>query len=253
MGSYRKIEAVVLNARDYGEAHKIVTLLSREMGKIDAVAKGVRKPKSRSRGAVQWLSLSRFELYEGRGLYTIIQGENLQRFTDIQEDLRKLAYASYLVEFLNEILPQGEASERVFFLLVATLHLLNSGNSEAMVSRMFEVKLLKILGYNPELDNCVSCNAPLKENEVLFSVALGGVLCPQCNNEDPSASRVNAGIIALWKKLATTDLKVFTRLKASSSHNNDLQRLVQEYVLYHLEKRLKSLKFLQEVENLYMV
>lgn len=249
MGSHYKTDALVLRSRDYGEGHQILTLFTRARGKVGAIAKGVRKPKSRSRGAVQWLNFSRFELYAGRSLHTVIQGESLESFRTIKENLEKLALALYLTELLDEMVPEEEINEEAFLLLLTALQLLNYGMPELTSRMLFEIQLLKVLGYHPRLKNC-HCGVCVEGKQVHFGINEGGVLCWPCARQDHTAVSVNAGAIALWGKLAETNFRLLSRLRITGEHGRQLKKLLGAYLYFYLEKELKSIKFLQNLEEL---
>ena len=154
MKSYQT-EAVVLRSRKYLEADCLLTLLTKEKGKLSAIAKGVRKSKSKLRGGVQVFTLNDMLLYRGRNLDTVTQSQCLETFAPLQEDLRSVAAASYWSELLDSLTPERERDIRLFQLAVAGLHLLCLSSNEIIV-RGLEIKLLSYLGYRPHLDGCVA-------------------------------------------------------------------------------------------------
>ena len=114
MGKLYRVDALIIRARDFGEADKILTLYTKECGKIQAIAKGVRKPTSRLRGGVQMFAHSRLLLYRGRSLDIVSQSESVESYGSLQEDLVRLVYASYLVELLDIAVPEREPNEISF-------------------------------------------------------------------------------------------------------------------------------------------
>jgi DNA repair protein RecO (recombination protein O) len=136
MSKIYSVEALVLRARDYGEADKILTLYTKEQGKVSAIAKGARKPKSRLRGGVQLFSHSRIVLYRGPSLDTVTLAETVQAFAPLREDLTFLSYASYLVELLDCAVPEREPHEGIFHLAINCLELFPEKDPE-LVARLF--------------------------------------------------------------------------------------------------------------------
>jgi DNA repair protein RecO (recombination protein O) len=248
LGLY-KTEAVVLRARDLGEADRILTLYSREYGKLDAVAKGVKKMRSKMGGSAQPLTYSSFLLYRGCSLDTVTGCEPKEMFAGIRENLTSWAYGTYMMELLSCILPQRVAQESVFALLLTGLHLLASGPDPELSVRFWEVHLLRLLGYQPELEYCAACRQKIRTAELAFSARLGGIVCSHCAGLDPTAFRVKGGEIAIWRRLLQLDSRHLFRLKPNADTRQRLAGLLQYYLQYHLEKRLKSTDFIQHLRS----
>lgn len=246
MGPYQ-VEAVVMRSRSYGEADAILTLYSREKGKIHAIAKGVRKPKSRKRAGVQLLNHGKFLLYEGKSLDTVNQCEAIAAFAFLQDDLVKMAYANYLAELLEAFTVEGEGNDPLFFLFLTTLHLLADHDPELLV-RSFELRFLSILGYRPVLEVCASCGEQLTA-EVRFSSELGGVLCSSCFGKDQYAVRCSRGTVEIMKNLIKQDLRRLKILKVNKESKEELAKILRWYILARSEKNLKTLSFLDLVES----
>jgi DNA repair protein RecO (recombination protein O) len=241
-----KTDAIIIRTRDYREADRLVTLFTRERGKVHAVAKGTRKLKSRKRGAIQLLTYGGFMLHEGRTLDTITQCEIINSFQDLRNDLDRLVYATYMAELTDGFLMDNEPDEEFFLLLVTALHLLSCLDPEVL-TRAFELRLLANAGFRPELENCVACHRPRPAGQVRFSPALGGVLCPDCAAPDTGAVAVNPGDINVLKQLLQIDLRRLQVLKVSPPAKKLLARLMRAYIHCRLEKRVKSLDFLHSL------
>ena len=246
MGTYL-VEAVVLRSRSYGEADAILTLYSRERGKIQAIAKGVRKIKSRKRAGVQLLSHGKFLLYEGKSLDTITQCEVTTSFAFLQEDLVKLAYATYLAELLEAFIVEGEGSDPLFFLFITTLNLLVEHDADILV-RAFELRLMSLLGYRPVLEQCASCNAPFS-GEIRFSSELGGAICSACFGKDIYANKCTRGTVEIMKLLLKQEFRKLNILKTNRQSKEELTKILRGYILARSEKNLKTLSFLDLVDS----
>ena len=154
-----KAEAVVLRSRSLGEADKIVTLFTYERGKVEAVARGVRRPRSRLLGVTQLFTHGRFLLYERKSLDTISQGEIVRSFLPLREDLLRMAHAAYVAELLDRTTELNDGHPRLFALLLMVMEMLATGPRLALTTRYFEVQLMQELGFRPHLDDCVRCGA----------------------------------------------------------------------------------------------
>lgn len=241
-----KTDALVIRARNYGEADQILTLFSREWGKIQAIAKGVRKPKSRLRGGVQLFSYSNFQLYKGRSLDTVTQVEQKESFIWLQTDLELLTYATYLMELLDAAILENEEGQGIFLLTLTCLYLMQSVQPKLVV-RCFELKLLQLLGYQPQTKCCVNCGQEVSGNKKYFSFDLGGVLCRQCLQADVGSHEVNGGTLAVISHLFKVDLRKLDRLKIPEPVEQELAHISKLYLMSKLEKRFRSLDFLSKL------
>lgn len=244
MGLY-KAEAIVLRGRDYGEADRLLTLYSREHGKIPALAKGVRKPRSRLRGGVQPFTHSLFVLYQGRALDTVTQSDARETFPGLASDLTLFASASYLAELVDVLTPERQGNEQVFLWLLAAFHLLGREDPE-LVCRLAELRLLAALGYRPELYRCVSCGAQDLEG-AFFGPGAGGVLCPACRALDGEAVAVRAGTLKLMQRLAQADPRLLGRLRASGENRREMAAALAAFIHHRSERPLRSASFLRQV------
>lgn len=241
-----KTDAIIIRTRDYREADRLVTLFTREKGKVQAVAKGVRKLKSRKRGVIQLLTYGGFLLYEGRNLDTIAQCEAINSFQELRGDLDRLAYATYMAELTDGFVLDDEPNDELFLLLVTSLHLLGHLDPE-ILARAYELRLLANAGFRPELENCVVCHCPRPEGKLKFSPALGGVLCRECASSDMAAPAVSAGDLNVLKQLLQIDLRRLNVLKISPAAKKLLAGIMRAYIHCRLEKRVKSLDFLHSL------
>lgn len=237
-----KAEALVLRARDCGDGDKLLTLFSREYGKIRVIAHGVAKPASRKRGSVQPFTLSRFLLYRGRELDSVSQCEGLEMFSYLRESLEKISFASYLTELVDALAPDGEPNETLFLLLLTTLRLMGEGDPE-MLARAFEIKAAGLMGYRPVLENCASCGETAG-GRLYFSPALGGLLCEKCSCLDSNAFACNRGIVEILKKLLNWHQSRMHQLKTDPATRKQIGSILHEHLKFHLGCELKSPSFL---------
>lgn len=243
-----KAEAIVIRTRKYGEADSLLTLYSRERGKIDAIAKGVRKLKSSKRGGVQLFTHGHFLLYEGRNLHTVTQCEAIDSFLALSTDLVKMTYATYISELVDGFAVAGEGSDIVFALILVTFNLLAAYDDPELVVRAFEIRLMDIMGYSPQLQECCNCHNEIK-GPFRFSARLGGLLCGGCLDNDPYALQCNMGSIKVLQQLQRIDLRRLNILKVSSEIKSEIEKLMQEYLKLRVERKIKSVDFLKQLKN----
>lgn len=238
-----KADAVILRSRDCGEGNRILVLYSREYGKLRVMAHGVAKTSSRKRGAVQLFSRTSFLIHRGRELDSVSQCEVVEMFPALRGDLGNISKASYIAELVDAFTPEGEPNKPLFTLLLTTFRLLTVIDAELLI-RAFEVKIAGLMGYRPVLETCVSCGGKLLQNPLFFSPALGGVLCGACRTADHEAISCNRGQIEVLKILAGWEPARLRQIKVEEATRKKLQKILQNYLKYHLEVELKSANFL---------
>lgn len=225
-----KDEAVVLRTMRLGEADRIVTLLGRANGKIRAVAKGVRKTKSRYGGRLEPFSHVTAVLWRGKsGLDTVTQVEVVEPFRPMREDLDRFSLGEVMLEATDKIAQEKEPSPRTFRLLVDSLHALASTGSPLVLAG-YLMRLCTIAGFGASLDRCSECGgAP-----GWFSPVQGGAVCPSCRSLD--AEEVGSGVLELLNDLVADGPWIETREEVVQT----ALRLSKSYTEFHLERRLKS-------------
>jgi DNA repair protein RecO (recombination protein O) len=235
-GIYRD-EGVVLGAIKLGEADRIITLYTRGNGKVRAVAKGIRKTKSRFGGRLEPFTHADLLIYRGRNLDTITSVDIITSFHAVRADYERYMRACTMAELVDKITPERERAFSVYTLLLAGLESLAAGHTGTAVPA-FAIKLLSVSGYHPQLHVCAGCGE--RAGLEAFSAALGGATCKMCRREDLGAIEVG-----------TTHLEVMSRLLAADFGQREDEAIVAEisyalrsYAEYHLERPLRSLKFL---------
>ena len=242
-----KAEAVVLRAIDCGNGDKLLSLYSKEHGKIRVMAHGAAKPYSRKRGATLPFSHSRFLISKGKELDSISQGELVEIFPHLRDDLEHIARASYLVELVDAFTPDGEPSTRLFNLLLTVMHLFTAGDGDLLI-RYFEMGIVTLQGYRPFLEQCVNCHASLT-GEIYFSPDLGGVLCANCRQAGRQVLPLQRGALENMKLFLTWPPEKLQRLKLSPAARKQIKSLQQEYIRFILEKELKSAAFINTMQK----
>jgi DNA repair protein RecO (recombination protein O) len=234
-GLYRD-EAVVLKTIKLGEADRILTLFTRFNGKVRAVAKGVRKTKSRFGARLEPLTRVQLMLYKGRGeLDTVTSADIIESYKFIRDDYSRLTAAATLAELVDKITPDRERATPTYRLLLGGLDALADGSGTSVVPA-FAIKLLSLSGYHPQLSMCAGCGST--DHPSGFSPALGGVVCEDCWHEDDSALSMSPERIALLGRLLSSEFGPISDAGAIIELTGALRR----YAEYHLERPLRSLE-----------
>jgi len=245
-----KADAVVLSSREMREADRVITLFSRQRGKIRAVAHGVNKPSSRKRGMVQPFCYSSFLIYKGRELDSISQCEGIEAFPGLRADLDKLFHASYIAELVDATTMEGEANKELFALLLVTLRLMSGDSTDVeILTRAFEIRLMDISGLRPHLEGCVGCGARIESETVGFSTGAGGVVCSRCSAAAQGVKEFPRSVMEILRLLLRWDLTKLERVKVSSHTRHHLKGLMQDYINYHVEKNFATVQFLKQLQS----
>lgn len=236
-------EVICLKAIDFGEADKILHLYSPEVGRISAIAKGVKKAKSKLAGACELLNLSEVQLSRGKNLDVLCQYQPRQTFTRIRANLLKLAYAMLYAELINHIAAESD-SHAVFDLLKTGLAELDGCPDEDTVitatATVFQVQVLESAGYHPELARCIFSNTPLdwREPFYAFSPELGGVTDIATRKGQPYGSHGSS-----WVNIATPTLRALDQPFQSDWPGDTAlksQKFLQYYFRHVFERPLSA-------------
>lgn len=244
-----RVEAVVLNHRSLGEADKLLTLYTRERGKVRGVARGARRPRNRFLATSQPFSQVELLLYQGKGLYYVSQSELVTSFYALREQLERMAAAAYVCELLEVLVEEACPQPRLFALLVATLHLLTATSDLRPALRHFELGLLEEVGWGPESSRCASCGvSPLSEG-VKVSGRLGGFTCAACGNRDRDAVSLAPGTLAMLERLRRSTPRGVASLRWQDSLAGEMEEAMQRFLEVAGVGRMKSRPFLHWAEE----
>lgn len=244
-----RCEAIVLARMDFGEADRILTLYSRQRGKLRVIAKGARRPLSRLGPHLEYFSRSRLMLAKGRELDVVTGAETADAYLGIRDDLDAFGHASHMVEILSRLTQDRQENQAVFDLLANSLRLLADGLDPFHVTRHYEWALLTLLGFRPELYGCVECRAPLAAVPHPFAVDAGGFLCDMCRARAPGARAVGVEAQKYLRALDRGGLAATVRLRVDDPLRAELESLLSAYVRQIAERDLGSLRVLRELHE----
>lgn len=242
MGQY-KTEAILLAVRDFGDADRMVTLFSREFGKLTVVAYGARRPKSSLSGTVQPFIYADISLTSGKNLDSIRQCDIRQPNREVREDLIPMAYANFLAELVVELWPEREAEPAVFDLLLAAFKTLPVRNPR-ITTLAAAWQLLALAGFRPEQNQCVSCNA-LVEYPACFDPRSGGAVCRTCASSD--CLEYTEEMKNFLERLLSLDWEQPGHFSVNGAVLMQTEGLLRSFLTWHLDRPLKSLAFISAV------
>ncbi|MFK2824400.1 DNA repair protein RecO [Bacillus sp. B190/17] len=247
----QKIEGIVIRASSYGETNKIVTIFTREKGKLAFMARGAKKPNSRLSAVTQPFTHGSFLVRFGSGLGTMQQGEMLTSMRHIREDLIMSAYAAYMAELLDKSVEEKRANPYVYELLEQTFHYLNEGYDAEILTHIFEMKMLQVIGLRPELSSCVNCGS--QEGRFAFSIRENGLLCHRCFGIDPYLLQLSTAALKLLRLFYFFDLHRLGKINVKEETKKEIRMAISLYYDEYSGIYLKSRRFLEQIEKMQLI
>jgi DNA repair protein RecO (recombination protein O) len=246
------VEAIIISSLNLGEADKLVTFFSLERGKLRGTAKNARRSFKRFGAGLEPFTHCRLQLFERehQELLRIESCDIIGQPKALTDDLERLAAGSVMLELVREVAPEAERNAAAFQLLVRTLQFLNDSDDPLFLLRIFEIKFLSLLGFQPRLDRCLSCGKETRA-EVIFHGIRGGVLCPDClvSSGEPTC-RLSAGSVGFYYQALRMEMDKVSRLKPSPAILDELERVFSDHRIHLIGKKLKSTEFLQSLREL---
>jgi DNA repair protein RecO (recombination protein O) len=246
--SFRQ-EAVVLKHSDWGEADRMLWLYTREMGKVRAIAKGVRKMRSRKAGHLEPFTRVNLLLARGRDLLIVTQAETIDAYLNLRESLLGVGYAAYVVELLDRFTYDEDENAVLYRLLVNTLQRLNTLAEPSVALRYYEVHLLDLLGYRPQLTVCLGCGEEIRAQDQYFSASQGGVYCPNCGLNANEARPISMPALKYLRHFQRSNFSEASRARPALEVQREIERLLYDYLRFILERDLNSPDFIRHVHK----
>ena len=224
-----RVRGIILRRFDLGEADRIITIYTSERGKLRIVGKGSRRPSSKLAGHLEPFCATRLLVARTRGLDIISQAETIEHFPNLRRSEAAIATAGYLSELVDALLPEEQTQEAVYELTYAALRLLNEGRDARLVTHVYEMGLLRQLGYRPELARCVSCDAEILPETNGFALD-GGVICPNCLRVRPDAMPMSVNALKLLRSIDRGDIERLFTLRVPPAIWTETGDLLARYI-----------------------
>ncbi len=290
-----RTHAVVLRRRDYSDADRILTIFTPRHGKLELIAKGARKTKSRKAGHLETFAHSSLLVAKGRTWDIITEAETVESFRHLRDDLEGISYASYFGELVAQFTEADDENLPLWELLLSVLRELDARTQHApeapakaptgsspdpatpdaaihndiihnaalqnavaeaklrLLARWFELHLLNLTGFQPQLFSCIGCGQPLEPVVNFFSIEEGGVFCPICaeaqHEVGTRAEAIEPDVLKVLRFLQSRELSDMRRLTVRPEILRRIETLLYRYLLVVLERQLKSIHFLRRLQN----
>ncbi len=242
-----KTDGIVLRARNLGEADRIYTLFTVARGKVDAVGKGARRPKSQLAGRLEFASLASLSLHRGRSLDVIVGAEILRSHWNAVVEPSAFAAASLFVELVDAFCELDLALPEVYVLLARALEALERSTEPLALVPRFQLRLLEALGYGPGADDCVRCGRSLEGEAAWADLDAGGLACEACRPHRSDRFALEREDAANFRALGAARVR---GAGAALIATPAAARAIDAFVSYHLGKRPKAGKLLDDVQYL---
>lgn len=240
-----KTEAIVLKSFDFRETSRIVTFLTKSYGKIKGVLKGIRKDPKRFGSSVDRFSINDIVYYPSRHseLHLISQCDLKSFFPPIRKDLKKMMAAHYTLELVGAIMPLEERNEEVYQLMLDYFFSLEGTLDINKLIYIFQVKILLLSGFKPHLDSCLTCGRKIMD-KARFSLKSGGLICLYCPLNERQVAIISRGTISSILHMEKNNWHESLRLGVSEKIKKELKYVLNNFLVYHLERHLKTQKYL---------
>ncbi len=245
--SIHKTEAVVIKTQPFRSSSLIVTFFTPQFGKIRGVVKGVHREGEVRQAGFEIFTHAEFVFYEKKrsDLHLISDAAILESRHAIRDRLDTIAYGSYFCELTDELTEVHDPHPEIFHLLQSAFHFL-SVIPPARLTSLFEIKLLREMGWLPYLESCLNCGAkPLEQG--FFSVRQGALICEKCRGNEQGAQPVGAPVLAVFRAYSKDALEDCLRVSHSTVIENQIRFLITQFLNYRLGKVLRSRKFLESI------
>jgi DNA repair protein RecO (recombination protein O) len=243
----QKCEGIVIRTTDYGETNKIVTIYTREWGKIGVMARGAKKPNSRLSSISQLFTHGYFLIQRGSGLGSLQQGEIISSMRSIGEDIFLTAYASYIAELTDKVTEEKKPNPFHFELLFQTLNYMNEGYEPDILMNIYEMKMLNVMGLYPILNQCSVCGGT--DGHFSFSIREGGFICHRCLDKDPYHFKLSPATVKLLRLFYFFDLSRLGNISVKEETKTELKNVITAYYEEYSGLYLKTKKFLNSMDH----
>ena len=246
-------QAIILSRRDFGESDRLLTLFTPRHGKIRAIAKGARKPSAKLSGHVELFARSDCVIHRGRSLDILTQAELVDPYLGLRDDLGRGAYGNYIAEMLDRFTAdEEEAGDQLFMLLHETLSRIADAEDPRLAARFFELQLLDLVGFRPELQECVITRADLLPEPQFFSNEEGGVVSRAAAPHLTSRLlELDFDTLKLLRHLqrSSDSYDALGGLRITAEQHENAERIQLSYITHLLERKLESVDFIRRLRG----
>jgi DNA repair protein RecO (recombination protein O) len=246
--TYRATGLVLKNI-PFGEADLLVNLYTRESGQLKAVARGARRSNSKMVGHFEPLTVAKLSLARGRSLDIVNQVEVTENFSSLKSALTTLARGLYVAELVDGFGSEGISNRQLYDLAIETLGAVQQHPSRELVLRRFELHLMRVTGFMPELFHCVECRNPLEPDQHRFSPDAGGTLCLGCTPYGVQVRSLSLRALKVLRLLHRSSINDLPPLHPHQPLEQEVKSLLGTSIRYWMDREIRSNSFLDHLEH----
>jgi len=245
----QKVEAVIISHRNYGEADRILRVFTPELGKTTILAKGVRKSSSRKSPHIEPFTHSALVLAKGQNFWILTQADTIETYSHISSDLYRTGLAAYILELADRLTVDDLPDSSIFHLILGSIKQIDQSDDPFVPATYFELQLLQVTGFKPELFHCVNCGREIIQQDQYFSVSQGGVICPLCNQFQQDLLPASQAVLKYLRYLQRSSFPKIQTLKLSPPIKNEMRKILDPYVASITERKLNSPQFIKQIDK----
>lgn len=242
----KRVQGIILQKKNFRESDRFFVIYTDQLGKIEAVAKGVRKIKSKMAGHLDLFSVLNLMVAPGKTYYQIAGVDTEKKFLNLKSNLVKVILASFCLEIVNIFTKTEHPDLKIYLTLSELLEIFDDKKNKDHLklyglSKFFILKLLAFLGWTPELYNCVKCKKKILPNRNLFDAGRGGLVCGACSRGGVS---ISVAAIKILRFVLQKNLKSLSVIKINKNQLGEVIKIIDSFLAVHQDKELKSITWI---------
>lgn len=248
-----RTHAVVLRRRDFRDADRILTVFTPNYGKLELIAKGIRKTTSRKAGHLELFGHSSLLVAHARTWDIITEAVTVESFGGLRSDLEKIGQASYFCELIDAFTESDDENQPMWDLLLIGLGELDAASPQVdreLLLRWFELHILSLAGFQPQLFQCLGCDEELEPVTNYISLLEGGIVCPACSQGRQDLEPIEVDVLKVLRFLQSRPWSAVHKVAVRSHIMQRASNLLYRYLLVVLERQLRSVDFLRRLQHM---
>jgi len=252
-----RTHAVVLNRRDYSDADRILTVFTPSRGKLELIAKGIRKTTSRKAGHLELFTHASLLVAQARTWDIVTEAVTVESYRHLRTDLEAIGRTSYVCELVDSFSTADEENQPFWDLLLFALRELDEQSATpttpdpTLLLRWFELHLLSLAGFQPQLFHCLGCNTALTPTTNFLSLIEGGIYCPNCGKGHSDVEAIEAGVLKMLRYLQSHDWPSARGVSVRPTILLRVENILYRYLLTVLERQPKSADFMRKLQVMF--
>lgn len=245
-----RTQAVILRRRDYSDADRILTVYTPRLGKVELIAKGIRKTTSRKAGHLELFSHANLQVAQARTWDIITEVTTIESFLGLRADLDRIGWAGYVSELVDAFGSAEDENQLLWEMLLYALRVLDSGEEQIdLFLRWFELHLLSLVGFQPELFHCLACGDELQQVTNYLNLAAGGVFCPRCGEAAGGTEPIDPGLLKVLRHIQRSSWSEVRAVQLRPQTLQIVENILYRYLVLVLERQLRSVDFVRRLRN----